>query len=102
MDAVLSAATSATGRFSRFAFCSSRKVMRGVAMRPGNTMLAVTPSRPTSRASVFDQPTSDSRSALDEPGLGTGATTTDEGEVTMGPQPPARQPGVPRDQTNAR
>ena len=39
--------------------------MRPVAMRPGRTMFAVTPSRPTSRASVFDQPTSASLSAFE-------------------------------------
>ncbi len=70
--------------------------MRAVAMRPGSTMLQVTPSRPTSRASVFDQPTSDSLSALEMPRLAIGATTPDEVEVMTRPHLRARMVGSTR------
>src|SRR3546814_3912376 len=53
MEAVLSDATDSTDLPSRAAFCSSRNAILGVAIRPGRTTLAVTPLRPTSRASVF-------------------------------------------------
>ena len=67
--------------------------MRGVAMRPGRMMLQVMPSRPTSRARVLDQPTSDRRNAFDRPRLGIGATTPDEVEVMIRPHLRSRMPG---------
>ena len=93
MLAVLSAETSATGRPSRLAFCSSKKAMRPVAMRPGSTMLTVIPSVPTSRTTVFDQPTKVSRRAFEMPRLAIGATTPLEVEVITRPQPFAFMPG---------
>jgi hypothetical protein len=93
MDAVLSCETSSTERPSRFAFCSSRKVIREVAILPGTTTFTVIPSRPTSRARVLDQPTSDIRRAFDRPRFGIGATTPDEVDVITRPQPLARIPG---------
>src|SRR5271156_3268070 len=62
-------------------------------MRPGRTMLAVIPSRPTSCANVLDQPTSDRRSALEMPRLGIGETTPDDVEVITRPHFRARIPG---------
>src|SRR5665213_3662082 len=59
--------------------------MRSVAMRTGTTMLAVMPSRATSRESVLDQPTSERRNALEIPRLGIGATTPEEVLVMMRP-----------------
>src|SRR6478672_2461125 len=96
MLALLSAATASNDRTSRLAFWLSRKRMRSVAMRPGSTMLAVMPSRPTSRARVLDQPTSDSRNAFDMPRLGIGATTPDDVLVMMRPNFLARMPGSTR------
>jgi hypothetical protein len=49
-----------------------------VAIRPGTTTFAVMPSAATSRASVFDQPTSVMRSAFDSPRLAIGAMTPDD------------------------
>jgi hypothetical protein len=48
-------------------------------------MLAVIPSRATSLASVFDHPTSESRSALEMPRFGIGATIPEEVLVTIRP-----------------
>ena len=59
-------------------------------MRPGITQLTVMPSRATSRDSVFDQPTSESLSALEIPRFGIGATTPELVFVMMRPQPRAR------------
>ena len=51
------------------------------------------PTRPISRASVFDQPTSDRRSVFERPRLGMGDATPDEVEVTMRPQRRSRIDG---------
>ena len=96
IDPVLSAATSSTDRPSRLALASSRKRMRSVAIRPGRTMLQVMPSRPTSRASVFDQPTKDIRSAFDNPRFGMGEITPDDVLVIILPKPRWRIPGSTR------
>ncbi len=71
-------------------------MIRGVAMRPGSTMLAVIPSRPTSLARVFDQPTSDRRNAFEMPRLGIGATTPEDVLVMMRPHLRVRMPGSTR------
>src|SRR5262245_31168927 len=52
--------------------------MRSVATRPGTTTFTVTPSRATSRATVFDQPTREDRRALEMPRLGMGAITPED------------------------
>ena len=70
--------------------------MRSVAMRPGRMILAVMPSAATSRASVFDQPTSDRRRAFDTARFGMGATTPDDVLVTIRPQRRARIDGRTR------
>src|SRR6266702_106299 len=85
MDATLSLATASIERPSRSAFFSSRKLMRGVAMRPGKIMLQVTPSAPTSRANVFDQATRLDRSAFEIPRLWIGATTPEDVLVMIRP-----------------
>src|SRR5437899_12798679 len=89
----LSAATSSLLRPSRLALALSRAATRDVAMRPGTTMLAVMPSLPTSRASVFDQPTSDRRSAFEIARFGMGDMTPDDVLVRMRPQPRDFMPG---------
>src|SRR5277367_5940228 len=89
----LSGATSWTERFSRLAFCSSRKLTRLVEIQPGTTMFAVTPSRPTSRDSVFDQPTKERRKAVEMARLGIGATTPEVVEVMILPHLRRRMPG---------
>src|SRR5579863_3024716 len=96
MLAALSACTSSMLRFSRRARPESIKWVRSVAMRPGKTMLHVTPSGPTSRDEVLDHPTSDSLRALDIARLGIGATTPDEVEVIIRPQRRALMPGRTR------
>ena len=66
-------------------------------MRPGTTMLAVMPSLPTSRASVFDQPTSDRRNAFEIARFGMGAITPDDVLVMrIRPQPRDFMPGRTR------
>src|ERR1700744_4652718 len=90
---MLSLTTSASGRFSRFAFVSSRKRIRAVAMRPGRITLTVTLSAATSRARVFDQPTNDIRNALDIARFGIGAITPDDELVITRPHLRARMPG---------
>src|ERR1700724_2751683 len=70
--------------------------MRSVAMRPGNTMLAVIPSRATSWANVLAQPTNERRSELERARLGIGVTTPDDALVMMRPQPRAFIPGSTR------
>ncbi|MEH2492800.1 hypothetical protein V1280_008739 [Bradyrhizobium sp. AZCC 2230] len=96
IDPVLSTAISLIDRPSRSALAPSSRRMRSVAMRPGKTMLQVTPSRPTSRASVFDQPTRDIRSALDSPRFAIGETTPDDVLVMILPKPRRRIPGRTR------
>src|SRR5690606_29200384 len=93
MDAVLSVRTLSTSLPSRFAFCSSRNLMRCVAIRPGTITLQVTPSRPASRASVLDQPTRESLSAFERPKLGIGAMTPEDADVITRPHPRSRIPG---------
>ncbi len=66
---------------------------RDVAMRPGTTMLAVIPSLATSRASVFDQPTSDSRSAFEIARLGMGDITPEDVLVMNAAPAPGLHPG---------
>ena len=73
--------------------------MRLVATLPGSTMLHVTPSRPTSRASVFDQPSRLRRSALEMARFGIGATTPEDVLVMMRPHRRARIPGSTRSAT---
>ncbi len=77
-------------------FCSSRNRIRSVAMRPGRMMFAVIPCWPTSRASVFDQPTSERRRAFEMPRFGIGETTPDDVLVMMRPHLRSRMPGRTR------
>jgi hypothetical protein len=50
----------------------------------------------TSLASVFDQPASEARSALEITRLGIGCSTPDEAMVRMRPQPRSTMPGSTR------
>src|SRR4051812_33388497 len=93
---VLAAITAWSGLPSRAARVSSRWRMRPVAMRPGTTTLTVMPSAATSRASVFDQPTSVERSAFDRPRSGIGITTPDDALVMTRPQRRRRMAGSTR------
>src|SRR6188768_3513535 len=96
MAPVLSVTTDSTLRFSRLAFASSSERVRSVATRPGMTMLAVMPSRDTSRASVLDQQTSERRKAFDSPRIGIGEAAPDEVLVMMRPHLLAFIPGNTR------
>ena len=73
--------------------------MRPVEMRPGTTMLAVTPSAAISRASDFDHPTNASRSAFEIARFGIGAITPDEVLVMMRPHLRCRIAGNTRSAT---
>ena len=59
--------------------------MRSVSMRPGAMQLTVIPFGPSSRASVFDQPTTPGRIAFESARLSTGSLTVLEVTVTMRP-----------------
>src|SRR5690625_476099 len=87
---VLSKATLSILRFSRCAFASSSCLMRWVATRHGRTILTVTPSLPTSFASVFDQPRSPLLKPFDIARLGIGAITPDDVLVIIRPHFPSR------------
>ena len=62
-------------------------------MRPGTMMLEVTPSRPTSSESVFDQVCRLARRVLDIARLGIGLSAPPDVDVRMRPQPRSRMPG---------
>jgi hypothetical protein len=64
-----------------------------VAIRPGTTTLTVTPSMPTSEASVLDHPTSANLRLFEIARFGMGAMTPEEALVTMRPQPCSRMAG---------
>ena len=72
---MLARATSSIEMPCRSARAGSSAWIRRVAIRPGRMMLTVTTSAATSRASVVDQPTRESRSAFEMPRFGIGATT---------------------------
>ena len=61
--------------------------MRSVSKRPGAMQLTVMPFGPSSRASVFDQPTTPGRTAFDSARLSTGSFTVLEVTVTIRPWP---------------
>ena len=67
--------------------------------RPGTTTFTVMPSRATSRATVFDQPTREDRRALEMPRFGMGAITPDDVLVMTRPHFFARMAGMIRSVT---
>src|ERR1700682_2109416 len=99
MLAALSALTASTGLDSRCARNASSERTRVVSILPGTTMLTVTPSRATSRARVFDQPTKQSRKLLDKARFGSGASTPEDVEVITLPQRRERIPLITRSVT---
>ena len=67
-----------------------------MAIRPGSTELTVTPSRATSRASVFSAPSSAARCEFDRMSPGIGSRTALEETLTIRPKPRSRMPGTTR------
>src|SRR4051812_43932478 len=85
MDAALSRITSSAVRPSLDALRWSRNRVRSVSIRPGTMTLAVTPSRPTSSAMVFDHECRLARSVFDSPRFGIGLIAPDDVDVRMRP-----------------
>ena len=62
-------------------------------MRPGAIVLTVTPSGPSSRASVFSQPTTPGRTAFERARFASGSRTDDDSIATILPRPLSRRWG---------
>ena len=64
-----------------------------MSMRPGAIVFTVIPSAPSSRASVFSQPTTPGRTAFESARFGIGSRTEEDSIATIRPRPLARRWG---------